>query len=189
MNFSGVVLAGGKSRRMGFPKHLIESDGVPLWRRQADLLRRAGARPVALSLAADQPAPDEEMAIVRDGFPDCGPLGGIAAALAWSEEPLVFVLAVDLAFMSLTVVREILDGCDGGRGCVPCLDGFAEPLAAIYPQSALNLATQRLKAGQRAARGFVDACVASNLVCMVSIAEKKSFQNMNRPENLPARKT
>lgn len=181
MNFSGVVLAGGKSRRMGFPKHLIEFDGIPLWRRQIDLLRLAGARSTALSLAASQPSPGMDVEIVRDAYPAFGPLGGIAAALAWSQEPFVFVLAVDLPRMMIDTANQIVAACTDSLGCVPCLDSGTEPLAAVYPKAALSLAVKNLEAGRLAARSFVDDCLAAGLMHRLAMTETKSFQNMNRP--------
>ena len=184
IDFSGVVLAGGKSRRMGFPKHLIELDGVPLWRRQMDLLRLAGARSTALSLAAAQPSPGMDLKIVRDVYPACGPLGGIAAALAWSQEPFVFVLAVDLPSMMIAAASQIVAACTDSLGCVPCLETGTEPLAAVYPKAALSLAVKNLETGRLAARSFVDDCVASGLMHRLAITERKSFQNMNRPTSV-----
>ena len=181
MKFSGVVLAGGKSRRMGFPKHLIEIEGVPLWRRQMDLLSRAGAGATALSLGSEQPVPDPAIEVVLDAFPDSGPLGGIAAALTWSPHPLVLVLAVDLPLMTLEVLQKILDMCDEQHGCVPYLENDPEPLAAIYPIAALDLALQRLKSGRLAARGFADACATAGLVRPVPFATSEAFENLNSP--------
>jgi molybdopterin-guanine dinucleotide biosynthesis protein A len=184
VKFSGVVLAGGKSRRMGFPKHLIEVEGIPLWRRQMDLLSRAGASATALSLGSEQPVPDPAIEVVRDTFPDSGPLGGIAAALTWSPHPRVLVLAVDLPLMTLEVLQQILETCDDLHGCVPYLENNPEPLAAIYPIAALDLALQRLKSGRLAARGFADDCATAGLVRAARIATSGAFENANTPRQL-----
>src|SRR4051812_35892367 len=103
--FSAVLLAAGHSIRMGRDKALLEIDGQPAWRRQRDVLARVGAAEIFLSARPEQAwARDAAMtgftALVHDAFPNCGPMGGIAAALARATHSPVAVLTIDLPRMT-----------------------------------------------------------------------------------------
>ena len=76
MRCSAVLLAGGKSSRMGRDKALLEIDGEPLWRRQLATLR--ALEPEQLMVSGP---PRGEGETVADEIEDAGPLGGVAAAL------------------------------------------------------------------------------------------------------------
>lgn len=72
MTFYGLLLAGGRSRRMGRDKAWLDFRGTPLWQHQCTLLRAAGCREVLVSGALPGGLPD--------GVADAGPLAGIDAA-------------------------------------------------------------------------------------------------------------
>ncbi len=188
-SFAGVVLAGGASSRMGTPKHLIQMEGIPLWKRQVDLLKNLDADPVALSLGPSQPFEETACPVLRDKSLNMGPLGGIAEALAWSPHPWVLVLAVDLVSMDQVTLEALTPHAGTREGCVPRLDGRIEPLAALYPITALRIAQRHLACGRLAACAFAEACVEEKLVRWLDLEARQSapFRNANRPEDLADR--
>ena len=100
MTLAAVLLAGGKSRRMGRDKATLTVDGVPLWRRQLAILREVS--PAALYVAARQ-APawlPRDARFIADPVPQRGPLGGLAATLAAMDATHLLALAVDMPAMS-----------------------------------------------------------------------------------------
>ena len=86
----GVVLAGGRSRRMGRDKALLDFHGRPLLAHQCEVLRAAGAARVVIS--GDRP----EWEGIPDAMPDRGPLGGVAAVMAACPGERLLFIAVDM---------------------------------------------------------------------------------------------
>src|SRR5512135_208623 len=97
---AGVVLAGGRSSRMGTPKAALEWHGSTLLRRTVGILARATGGPIVVVRAAGQPLPalPPDVHVVDDPRPDQGPLQGIAAGLAAlaGRADVAFVSATDL---------------------------------------------------------------------------------------------
>ena len=188
--FSAVLLAGGRSSRMGGrdKAEILLPDGRPLWRRQLeDVLRPLGPAEVFLSgpPRAGLPA---DVHVLPDQTPGLGPLSGVAAALGTARAPLVVVLAVDLPAMTAAFFRErLLPLCSPTRGAVGLgPDGFFEPLAAVYPGAARGLADEHLHGADRSLQSFVRAAVARGWVTPVELRPEDAgqFINWNRPEDV-----
>ena len=81
MSHAAVLLAGGKSSRMGRDKSALIVNGEPLWQRQLAVLRATEPAELFISGMRDGPYADCGVEILADGIPNCGPLGGIATAL------------------------------------------------------------------------------------------------------------
>ncbi len=184
MNWSAVILAGGRSTRMGRAKHLISLHGQAAWLRQFNLLKMLGAREVALSLADRQISPSPEIPVIRDEVSDCGPMMGVVAALEWASSPMVLILAVDLFEMSHDDLLEIIRASTRSVGCVPIVGGGVEPLVAMYPKAAAALAREELFAGRRSARRFAERCKTAGLVRWHYVERAESFVNFNTPAQL-----
>lgn len=189
--FSAVLLAGGRSSRMGRDKaEILLPDGRPLWRRQLeDVLRPLG--PVELFFSGPpRTGMPVDVRVLPDATPNLGPLSGIAAALEATNAPLVVVLAVDLPAMTAGFFREYLLSASSptGRGAVGFsdADGFFEPLAAVYPVSAHGLAAEHLRGPDRSLQSFVRAAAVAGLVTPVAIPPEAAVQfiNWNRPEDV-----
>src|SRR5438477_7717209 len=136
MTISAVLLAGGKSRRMGRDKATMLFRGLPLWRVQLDLLRKAQLQELFVSAQTDPPWRSVDVGFVADDQPSRGPLSGIAAALSRMSSDHLLVLAIDMPFMSENYLRDLCERLEPGRGVVPVFENLAEPLAAIYPREA-----------------------------------------------------
>lgn len=184
--FSAVVLAGGRSVRMGREKALLEVAGEPLWRRQRDVLATAGATELLLSARSEQVwAHDTEgfTAIVTDDRGEGGPLIGIVAALERSTRPWLAVLAVDLPKMPPTWFEALRRELAPGLGIVGRRDGFFEPLAAIYPAAFRPLAEAAVARGEFSLQRLLAEAVAQGLLRVreINSAEAVWFENWNEP--------
>ena len=82
MSLSAVLLAGGKSHRMGQDKATILFRGAPLWQHQLDLLRKLEPGKIFVSARTDPAWRAMDVEFVPDAQPSRGPLSGIAAALS-----------------------------------------------------------------------------------------------------------
>ncbi len=143
---SAVVLAGGRSQRMGREKALLEVGGVTLlegalrtlaggfdalyvsvgWGGASDGLRTAVER---FQASADRP-----VGIVEDRLENLGPVAGIHAALEAIEGDRAFFLAVDLPRISFPLVDVLWEETarEGCPGCMPSIGGRLEPVFAVY---------------------------------------------------------
>jgi molybdopterin-guanine dinucleotide biosynthesis protein A len=134
----GLVLAGGRSRRMGRDKAaLAYQDGVPHARRTADLLTEVCER-VFVSCRADQESDPTLAGLERipDTFEIGGPLNGILSALSAHPGKAFLVAACDLPFLSAEALATLVAARDMTKAMTvfenPVRDNFLEPLCAIY---------------------------------------------------------
>ena len=187
MNFSAVILAGGKSSRMGRDKAFVEIGRQTLLARQLQLVREVGAAEIFISGRVGVDYSSFGCRVLTDPLLEAGPLAGIESALAAMTTPLLLVLAVDLPNMDANFLRDLLAKSVGDIGIIPRVAGQMEPLAAKYPRRAHPLAVAGLRAGKLAVRDFVRACVADKLVTVMDFSSETAawFQNCNSPADLP----
>ncbi len=181
MRCSAVLLAGGKSTRMGRDKALLEIDGEPLWRRQLETLRQLAPEQLMVS-----GPPRGEYEALPDEVENAGPLGGVSAALQKSSSPLLVVLAVDLPQMTSAFLQALLTLCREGRGVVPRGPEFFEPLAAVYPAACASLTSSALRRSDLSMQSFVQTALENKLIVThdISAAEMSLFANLNAPADL-----
>ncbi|MBA3830431.1 MAG: molybdenum cofactor guanylyltransferase [Chthoniobacterales bacterium] len=181
MRFSAVLLAGGKSTRMGRDKALLEIEGEPLWRRQLATLRRLSPERMIIS-----GPPRDGCIAVEDEIEGAGPLAGVAVALQKCTSPLLVVLAVDLPRMTTDFLQSLLALCRDGKGAVPRGPGFFEPLAAVYPAACAGLAAAALHSADFSMASFVRAAMEQKLLVSRTIlpSEVSLFTNLNTPADL-----
>ena len=187
MKFSAVILAGGKSSRMGRDKAWLLLDGKPLLARQIALVRELAPEEIFISGRACVDYSLFGYRVLMDRYPDAGPLAGIAAGLEASSSPLVLVLAVDMPDMTSGALRRLLERCTPGVGIVPRVNHRVEPLAAYYPKAAQTIAADMLSRGLREVRTFVEECKRSRLLSFhdFEAGELHYFANWNAPADLP----
>jgi molybdopterin-guanine dinucleotide biosynthesis protein A len=183
MNFSAVILAGGKSKRMGHDKAWLAVRGKSLIARQMELVRELGALKIFISGRANTDYSALACPVLTDHFADAGPLAGVERALGAISTPLLLVLAVDMPRMNPSQLQMLLANCTENCGAVPRCDHRLEPLAAVYPRSALSLVTQLLENQSHAARHFAERCVELKLARFIDVSEKHlgDFENWNTP--------
>ena len=183
-DFSGAVLAGGKSSRMGRNKALLRINGEALWRRQLRVLKEAGANPVWLVQAPGQRALTR--GVLRDSVSNAGPLAGLHAALAQCRSGHVAVVAVDLPHIERAWFARLAKLCAPGIGAVARTRNGYEPLAAIYPREALTEVEARLSGGEFALQALIQALVRSRQMRVVRLksAELGKIANWNTPRDI-----
>lgn len=182
-NFAAVLLAGGRSTRMGRDKGALVIDGLPLWQRQLATLRALGPRELFISGRRDGPYAGAGIEIIEDLIPGLGPLGGIAAALRRAESSLVLVLAIDLPAMTADFLASLLDD---DQPTIPQNADYFEPLAAVYPRSALPIAEELLREEDRSMQRFVRRLIENDLARarVLLPVESPLFHNLNERHDL-----
>jgi len=171
MSFSAVILAGGKSSRMGRDKAWLEVGGQTLLARQIGLVRDAGASEIFISGRADVDYSSFGCRVLKDKFQNAGPLAGIERALAASTSPLLLVLAVDMPAMSAAFLQGLATKCANDSGAIPKVEGRIEPIAAFYPKASHTLAVMLLDSGCYAVTKFAECCTNSHLASFVDVQE------------------
>jgi molybdopterin-guanine dinucleotide biosynthesis protein A len=185
---AALLLAGGASTRMGFPKALVTVDGEPLWHWQMEKLARLAPAELFFSAPVDLELSAGKCTLVRDEKPGLGPLAGLAAAHYVMSADWLVVLAVDLPRMTTSYLEMLRDRAfTSGLGQVPEMDGHYLGLAAIYPRAFLDRHLEaHLRSDDRSVQRFVRAGLAegSLAACPVAENERPLFQNVNTPEDL-----
>ena len=205
MSHAAVLLAGGKSSRMGRDKSALIVNGEPLWQRQLAVLRATEPAELFISGKSDGPYAGCGVEILADKIPGCGPLGGIATALRRCTSERLLVLAVDMPAMTANFLRSLIaESQRTAMGIVPSVaeDGrrrarialevrdapraHLEPLAAVYPRTALAIADECLRNGEFKLEAFIRKLEAIHLVRLRPVAENDAafLTNWNAPEDI-----
>lgn len=192
MNFSAVILAGGKSSRMGRDKAKLALAGETLLERQLKLVHAVGATEVFISGRAGRDCSQFGYPMLTDNFPQAGPLAGIESALQICRYPLLLVLAVDMPQMTASVLARLKEQSGGQSGVVPRLAGHAEPLVAFYPKTGTALAVQLLMAKQTVGSGspgagvFAAECVREGWAHYHDLPDALAscFKSWNEPQDV-----
>jgi molybdopterin-guanine dinucleotide biosynthesis protein A len=136
---AGVVLAGGRSSRMGRAKAELEWHGTTLLHRTCAVVARVGLAPVLVVRAPGQPLPalPPGVEVVDDPAEGRGPLQGIASGLGALADraDAAFVCSTDLPFLHPAFVRRVIGAllADAALDVVlPVARGYPQPLAAAY---------------------------------------------------------
>ena len=192
--YAGIVLAGGRSSRMGRPKAALEWHGATLVARVSDLLARVLEGPVAVVRAPGQELPPlpAGIEVVEDAREARGPLEGIAAGLraVGGRADAAYVSATDTPFLTPSFVRAVCAALDHDvDAAVPIAGGRTHPLAAAYRVDLLPLVERLLADDRLRAADLVEAI----RVRWVSAQELRradpalaSLRNVNTPEEYAA---
>ena len=184
---TAVLLAGGRSSRMGSDKAFLEVDGVPAWQRQLAKLHALTPSEILISARSSQVFPDNTPAtVVFDEVPDAGPFGGLITALRRAKESRVLVLGIDMLDMPSGFLQGLCRSTFLDSGLVYRNASYYEPLAAVYPCSLLPLAEERLEQGHLSLQGLIEVAVADGAIQPLSLpaASRRFFSNMNTIEEL-----
>jgi len=146
----GFVLAGGKSRRMGQDKALLLFEGRPLGLRAAELAQQVCSDVTIVGDPAKYAA--WGFPVLRDLYPDRGPLGGIHAALAHCDAPLALVVGCDMPYLSPEFLHFLvgLARQSEADAVIPESETFGyEPLCAVYARACFAPIEQALREDRR----------------------------------------
>jgi molybdenum cofactor guanylyltransferase len=197
MTEAGIVVAGGRSSRMGTPKAALEWHGSTLLRRVTSLLARVVDGPVVVVRAPGQDLPGLPAAIevVEDPREGLGPLQGLAAGLAAVADraQVAYLSATDVPFLHPAFVRRVLAALnDDVDVALPDAAGYPQPLAAAY-RTALAPLVAELVAEDRLRPAFLlERCRVRRLgedhlradpVLAALDPELSSVLNLNDPDD------
>ena len=181
---TGVLLAGGNSRRMGRNKALMPLVGHRLVDRVLAVLRGIFDDLLMVTNSPDLYA-DLGVRMVPDLVAGKGALGGIHSAIHHAATPHCLVVACDMPFLNAAVLRYLVEQRAGYDVVVPSVHGRPQPLHAVYGKACLQPIARRLETDRLHVVGFFPQ-VRVREVTAEELAdfdpEGLSFRNLNTPE-------
>ncbi len=182
--WTGAVLVGGRSKRMGRTKSLLPGrSGDPLAVEALRALTDAGASALLLSCASDVPALPSAPphTVVHDTRADLGPLAGLEALLDACKTDWLLVVACDMPSLNVESLRSVIQRAlaSGSQAVVPSTGERLQPLHAAYHRRCLPTIRAALDAGRLRATELARELEAEFLPM-----EGTSFTNVNTPDEL-----
>ena len=166
----GLVLAGGRSTRMGRDKATLSyGDDTPQLERAVALLKRYVAQ-VFVSVRADQAADPlrARFAQIKDTHENIGPIAGLLAAQSQHPEAAWLVLACDLPLLDDASLAHLVAGRDAA---------LPEPLCAIYEPRSHETLSAWVAAGKQCPRKFL----SSTDTALLDEPNPRALDNINTP--------
>jgi len=186
---TGVLLAGGQSRRFGSNKALAELNGCRLIEYPARVLAELFNQHL---LVTNHPELYSFLnwPTLPDRSPGSGPLAGIEAALHRATTPFIFVVACDMPHLNRALISHLCTLAPGYDAVIPVSAKGWEPLHGVYSRSALPTITAALASGSRKLQVVLGRLqvreVGEAEMLAVSVSALQSFRNINTLDDLPA---
>jgi molybdopterin-guanine dinucleotide biosynthesis protein A len=185
---TGVILAGGKSSRMGQNKALMSLGSRRLIDRVVGVMREVCPELLLVTNSPEVYA-DLELPMVGDVYPDKGSLGGIYSAIYHAPTAYCLVVACDMPFLHAAVLRYLVTQIADYDVVIPDVHGDLQPLHAIYSRACLSPIARRLEADRLKIVGFlpdVRVRVVTASEIQAFDPDLLAFQNLNTPEEFHA---
>jgi molybdopterin-guanine dinucleotide biosynthesis protein A len=133
---TGLILAGGKSRRLGIDKRFLDIGGRTCMQRVLDAYRGAFDE---ILIVADAVEPFQSLGVrvVVDLIPGRAALGGLYTGLHYAAGERVFAAAADMPWINPEAIRIVLDQACAGDIVIPDVEGKLQPLHAVYAKACL----------------------------------------------------
>src|SRR5690606_16327080 len=176
-NACAIVVAGGKSRRMGRDKSMLVWNGVPLIQRTVETL---APRFESIIISTNTPEAHAflNVPMVRDAYPDRGPMGGIVSALEASEFDANFVVACDIPMIPVDLIARLYQAFGESGVATPVNAGRYEPLFAWYRKSTAHAMCEAMLRGELKLQDFLARCDAATVEVPAG-----TLANVNTPED------
>jgi molybdenum cofactor guanylyltransferase len=178
---SAVILAGGKSSRMGQDKSLLRVNGTPLIRH---IYEQLAQRFDEILISTNEPEKHAFLnaTTVPDRVPGKGPLMGIASAVEAARHECVFVTACDIPVVDLDTVARMLVLAKDYDCVIPMSSVGHEPLFAVYRKSAVPAMHRVLEGGERR----ISAVFPRIRTRFVDLGDAPWYRNLNTRDDVAA---
>jgi molybdopterin-guanine dinucleotide biosynthesis protein A len=180
-NFTGIILAGGKSQRMGTDKGLLLLNGKPFITHIYEAMKPIfGDNIVVVSSNADYDTFGYNR--IEDLISDKGPVGGLYTALKQSKTKFNLVLSVDVPLVSTELLQWLVDNHDDSYLVTQVqVDEKASPLVAVYDHALGALLGEHLAGNQLKLRDVIAEVNVQTLT--VPVKWSAQLQNINTEED------
>ncbi len=187
---TGILLAGGKSRRMGEDKRFLHVGERTLFEQSLAVLRSI-FRDVLIVIAQDSPPLETDAAVIRDLVSDCGSLGGLYTGLSQATTEHVFVVACDMPFLNQEAVRYVIGLKEEADIVMAEGKNGLQPMHAVYSRRCLPVFAEMVRTHHLKIQDIVaHPSLKVRLINMAELSridpEGRSFLNVNTPADLEA---
>jgi molybdopterin-guanine dinucleotide biosynthesis protein A len=186
VNTTGIVLAGGKSTRMGRDKTYLTLGGQRVILETIKALRDLFPEILVVTNSPDT-LKEYRVPTIADIVPGKGPLGGIHAGLSTIDTEYAFFVACDMPFLNKGFIKYMVGQTPGFDVVVPFFDGMYEPLHAVYSKNCLSSVEKALLKDKPMIIGFYPQVRVRGILSEEIRRygrESDLFFNINRPIDL-----
>ncbi len=185
---TGILLAGGESRRMGEDKRYLLVGEQTLFERGLCILRSI-FRDVLVVVGQDSPSVNVDAKVVRDLVPHCGSLGGLYTGLMHTTTPWVFVVACDMPFLDQVVISQFTSRRSIADIVMAKLAARLHPMHALYGKRCLPVMEQMIRLQRLKIQEIVlDPSIRVQYITETDLLtidpSGRSFYNVNTPADL-----
>ncbi|MBU0728255.1 MAG: molybdenum cofactor guanylyltransferase [Proteobacteria bacterium] len=187
---TGVILAGGESRRFGSNKALALYNGKPLLAHVAATMEKIFTNRLLVTNTPDL-FRFINWPMTGDIYNGCGPLGGIHAALSKTAASQIFITGCDMPLINPEIIRFLCGLSGDWDVALPWLEKGPEPLYAVYRKTALPAFENALAAKQNKIVQVLEKVTVRKISMEEILAVSdglSSFANINKPHELQALK-
>jgi len=180
-DITAILLAGGKSSRMGTDKGLIELNGASF---MARIIRAVEPFVNKITIVSNDPNYDVfNLKRVSDIIPDAGPLAGIFSGLFYSESEVNLILSCDVPLINEAVIKILIDGYDPEMDVIQLQSqGKTIPLIALYKKHCMHRCLESLKKGERRLTKVVEQMNTKTIILDSSL--EPLVRNINTVDEL-----
>jgi len=193
---TALILAGGRSRRMGQDKRFLLHEGIPLLWRVIEAAREL-TRDVRILLSDDDPKVSAALSEPRSSgsgqvqnaltivarFPDEGPLAALAGALGQAAGQYALVLAADYPMLDGKFLRKFKEALDSAAGVpdvvVPVADGIVQVTCAFYRVAVAGELAAEREGGERSLRRWIERRLSG-----VERIDQEKWRDWSNPDAL-----
>lgn len=186
-DITGVILAGGQSRRMGFNKAEAEMHGESMLIRMIDKMKTL--TPTIVVSSGGVTYPNISQPQIPDEFPQCGPLGGIYSVLKTSNTSLNLVVSCDIPLVSVSLLNYILSQAIKSDSLITIPidhDGQLQTMCAVYRKGVVPFLKHQIDARELKMKRLLDLVSVKYVEITKEhpLYNEHAFMNVNSPNNL-----
>lgn len=161
MSFSCVVLAGGKSKRMGEDKAFLDFKGKPFLRHILEKLSEISDNIIVVinkdfSNYVRILEDFHQVLLVKDFYPYEGPLNGVISAKNYVKHEKVFISTCDIPIISTEFIKYLVGKIKGYDMVLPIVNKKKQPFNTVYKKTSLEIAEKIFKNGNRSLMKWID---------------------------------
>lgn len=183
-DLTGIVIAGGKSLRMGAEKGLISFGGKPLITYPIGVLNEVCKQVI---ISANSHSYDFlGLPVIADHIPGGGPMTGIYSGLLASVTDYDLILSCDMPMITVALLQHLIASAAESRAAVAFHKGFAEPLCGIYHRSLATELESHISAGKFKLVSFLEE-IGTHFVEIdesLPFYHPDLFLNVNTPQDV-----
>ncbi|WML41706.1 molybdenum cofactor guanylyltransferase [Neobacillus sp. OS1-2] len=185
MKAAAIILAGGKSSRMGTNKALLKINEKTNIERIADALKLLFDDIILVTNDSEQ-YEFLGLRMVADHFPGMGPLAGVHAGLLASDYDVNFIVACDMPFVSTELAEALVHNCGHYDAVIPVINGKQHPLFAVFQKKTVEEVAASIEAGRLRMKHLLDQLnvlyvTETELQTYSHLDIERVFFNMNHP--------